>query len=200
MSIETYNELQAHLADTINRTGLSDAVTTFSPSALDSQIVRAISLAEQRVQNDLMSRGGISHMETVDDTKDTVAGTETVTMPTGFLGLRSMVVTTNPYTILQGYGDINSLFNTFPSTTSSRPKPMLLSAQQQHFCGQYQIRRMIYALSTTKPWMCSAPATRRIGCCNMHLGFMWALPWWSCVCTSKIIQQPSFGKVFMMPN
>jgi len=122
MSIETYNELQAHLADTINRTDLSDAVTTFSPSALDSQIVRAISLAEQRVQNDLMSRGGISHMETVDDTKDTVAGTETVTMQTGFLGLRSMVVTTNPSSILQGYGDINSLFNTFPSTTSSRPQ------------------------------------------------------------------------------
>ena len=50
MSIETYNELQAHLADTINRTDLSDAVTTFSPSALDSQIVRAISLKRLRCQ------------------------------------------------------------------------------------------------------------------------------------------------------
>ena len=122
MSIDNYNELQSHLADTINRTDLSDAVTTFSPSTLDSQIVRAISLAEQRIQNDLMSRGGISHMEEVDDSKDTVGGTETVTMPTGFLALRTMAITTNPYTVLQGYGDINSLFNTFPSTTSSKPQ------------------------------------------------------------------------------
>ena len=29
MSIENYNDLQAHLADTINRTDLSEAVNTF---------------------------------------------------------------------------------------------------------------------------------------------------------------------------
>ena len=54
MSISNYNELQSHLADTINRTDLSDAVTTFSPASLVSQIKRAISLAEQRIQNDII--------------------------------------------------------------------------------------------------------------------------------------------------
>jgi hypothetical protein len=164
MSIENYNELQAHLADTINRTDLSDAVTTFSPSTLDSQIVRAISLAEQRVQNDIMSRGGISHMETVDDTINTVGGTESITLPTGFLALRSLVITTNPYQLLQGYADINSLFNTFPHTTTNRPQAYAIVGTNKAFLrpipdGAYDVRVIYYkaldklSASNTSNWL-----------------------------------------------
>ena len=120
MSITSYNELQAHLADTINRKDLSDAVTDFSPASLVSQIKRAVFSAEERIQNDIISRGGISYMETVDDSVNTVGGAEAVTMPTGFLGLVSMAITTNPYQLLQSL-DRNALFTTYPSTTSAKP-------------------------------------------------------------------------------
>eukprot|EP01050_Picozoa_sp_SAG11_P002825 SAG11_NODE_148_length_14747_cov_217.933517_2_plen_228_part_00 len=164
MSIETYNELQAHLADTINRTDLSSSVTTFSPSTLDSQIVRAISLAEQRIQNDLMSKGGIGHMETVDDSINTVGGTEEITMPTGFLALRSMSITTNPYQVLQGYGDINSLFNTFPSTGNSKPQAYAIVGTNRAFLrpipdSSYDLRIVYYkaldrlSASNTSNWL-----------------------------------------------
>ena len=164
MSIENYNDLQAHLADTINRTDLSDAVTTFSPTSLDSQIVRAISLAEQRIQNDLMSKGGIGHMETVDDTVNTVGGTETITMPTGFLALRTMAITTNPYQVLQGYGDINSLFNTFPGLANSKPQAYAIVGTNTAFLrpipdAAYDLRIIFYkaldklSASTTSNWL-----------------------------------------------
>jgi hypothetical protein len=164
MSIENYNELQAHLADTINRTDLSDAVTTFSPTALDSQIKRAIAQAEQRIQNNIMSKGGISHMEKVDDTLNTTGGTESVTMPTGFLALRSMAITTNPYTVLQGYGDINSLFNTFPSTTQSKPQAYSIVGTNKAFFrpipdASYDLRIIYYetipalSASNTSNWV-----------------------------------------------
>tara|TARA_R100000995_G_scaffold83557_1_gene59790 strand:+ start:2116 stop:2799 length:684 start_codon:yes stop_codon:yes gene_type:complete len=164
MSIENYNDLQAHLADTINRTDLSDAVTTFSPTSLDSQIVRAISLAEQRIQNDLMSKGGIGQMETVDDTVNTVGGTETITMPTGFLALRTMAITTNPYQVLQGYGDINSLFNTFPGLANSKPQAYAIVGTNTAFLrpipdAAYDLRIIFYkaldklSASTTSNWL-----------------------------------------------
>ena len=164
MSIENYNDLQAHLADTINRTDLSDAVTTFSPTSLDSQIVRAISLAEQRIQNDLMSKGGIGHMETVDDTVNTVGGTEAITIPKGFLALRTMAITTNPYQVLQGYGDINSLFNTFPGLANSKPQAYAIVGTNTAFLrpipdAAYDLRIIFYkaldklSASTTSNWL-----------------------------------------------
>ena len=164
MSISNYNELQSHLADTINRTDLSDAVTTFSPASLVSQIKRAISLAEQRIQNDIISRGGISHMETVDDTVNTVGGAEAITMPTGFHALRSMALTTNPYRVLTGYADINSLFNTFPHTTTAEPQAYAIVGANKAYLspipdGAYDLRIIFYkaldALSTsnTSNWL-----------------------------------------------
>ena len=122
MSVDNYSELQSHIADTVNRTDLSSSVTDYSPSALDSVIIRSISLAEQKIVPDIMARGGISHMETLDDSVDTVAGQEHVTLPDGFVGMRSLSITTNPYQLLTGYGDINSLFNQYPSTTQSKPQ------------------------------------------------------------------------------
>jgi hypothetical protein len=149
MSIENYNELQAHIADTINRTDLSDAVTTFSPTSLVSQIKRAIIQAEQRIQNDIMSKGGISHMETLDDSIDTVGGTESITMPTGFLALRSLSLLTNPITILQGFADINSLYTTYPNTAQQQPRAYSIVGQNKVFLrpvpdGAYDVRIFYY--------------------------------------------------------
>ena len=149
MSISNYNELQSHLADMVNRKDLSDAVTDFSPASLVSQIKRAIYTAEERVQNDIMSRGGISHMENVDDSVNTVGGAEVITMPTGFLGLRSMAITTNPYQLLQGYGDINSLFNTFPHTTTGKPRAYSIVGTNKAYLrpipdGSYDLRIIFY--------------------------------------------------------
>ena len=149
MSISNYNELQSHLADMVNRKDLSDAVSDFSPASLVSQIKRAIYAAEERVQNDIMSRGGISHMENVDDSVNTVGGTEVITMPTGFLGLRSMAITTNPYKLLQGYVDINSLFNTFPHTTTGKSRAYSIVGTNKAYLrpipdGSYDLRIIFY--------------------------------------------------------
>jgi hypothetical protein len=164
MSIENYNELQAHIADTINRTDLSDAVTTFSPTALVSQIKRAITQAEQRIQNDIMSRGGISHMETLDDTINTVGGTESITMPTGFLAIRSLSLLTNPITILQGFADINSLYSTYPNTAQAQPRGYSVVGYNKVFLrpvpdGAYDVRLFYYKAldnltdSNTSNWL-----------------------------------------------
>jgi len=121
MAVDSYAKLQSHIADTINRDDLSDSVTAFSPASLDSTIVRMIAQAEERVEHDIIARGGISYMETVDNSLTATAGTETVALPSDFKLIRTFAITSNPYVVLQNYPDINSLFTDYASTTNGQP-------------------------------------------------------------------------------
>ena len=122
MAVDSYAKLQAHIADTVNRDDLSSAVTEYSPAALESTIIRMIAQAEERVGHDIVSRGGIKFMETVDDSLATVGSQETVALPSGFVGARTFALTTNPYTVLTNYASVNALFTDFPSTTTVKPR------------------------------------------------------------------------------
>ncbi|MBL8630687.1 MAG: hypothetical protein JNM81_13710 [Rhodospirillaceae bacterium] len=125
MAIDNYNKLQAALADTINRDDLSADVTAFSPAQIDGAIKRAIAYAEKAIQRDIVSRGGIKHMETVKNTLATTAGQETLTLPTDFLGVRVLAITADPMRVLE-FVDPNTLFIQYPSAATGAPEKYTL--------------------------------------------------------------------------
>lgn len=164
MAIDSYDKLQAHIADRINRDDLSAAVTAFSPAALDSEIQRAIELAEERVSHDILSRGGIKYMETVKDDTDTGGGVETVSLPTDFSGLRSLAITTNPLVILTAYPDPNALFKAFPGQDTGQPRAYSIVGNRTAYLrpipdAAYDLRIIYYATlpalsaSNTSNWL-----------------------------------------------
>jgi len=164
MAVDTYAKLQSHLADTINRDDLSDAVTNFSPASLDSTIVRMIAQAEERVERDIIARGGIKHMETVDNSLTTSSGVETVTLPSDFKLVRTFTLTSNPNVVLQAYPDINSLFTDFPATTNDEPAAYSIVGTNTAYLrpipdGTYSTRLIYYAAlprlsdSNTSNWL-----------------------------------------------
>ena len=150
MAVDTYNKLQSHIADTVNRDDLSSSVENFSPATLDSTIIRAIAKAEERVEHDIIARGGIQYMETVDDTLKTVGGTETVSLPSDFKMVRTVVITSNPYVVLQSYADLNSLFSDLSSTTTGQPTAYAIVGSSTLYLraipdGVYDLRLVYYA-------------------------------------------------------
>lgn len=121
MAIDTYNKLQAAVADTVNRDDLSAEVSSFSPTQIDGAIKRAIAYAEKAIQRDIVARGGTKHMETVKNTLTTSTGVETLSLPSDFLGARLLAITSEPYRILE-FVDPNTLFMQYPSTNSGTPE------------------------------------------------------------------------------
>ena len=121
MATDTYVKLQAAIASELNRTDLASSVTAFSPATLDTDIVRLIEKAENRIERDLNARGGHKAMETVTNSLTTTGSQETLTLPTDFLSARVFALTSSPYVILE-FVDPNSLFTQYPSTTSGQPE------------------------------------------------------------------------------
>lgn len=121
MPIDTYNKLQAAVADTVNRDDLSADVTSFSPAQIDGAIKRAIAYAEKAIQRDIVARGGTKHMETVTNALTTTAGQEILALPTDFLGARVVAITGNPTRVLE-FVDPNTLFSQYPSTATGAPE------------------------------------------------------------------------------
>ncbi|MDX2143021.1 MAG: hypothetical protein SFV19_06680 [Rhodospirillaceae bacterium] len=121
MAIDTYDKLQAAVADTVNRDDLSADVTSFSPAQIDGAIKRAIAYAEKTIQRDLVARGGVKHMEAVKSTLTTAAGVETLTLPEDFLGVRVLAITGDPLCVLE-FVDPNSLFIQYPDAAPGRPQ------------------------------------------------------------------------------
>jgi hypothetical protein len=121
MAIDTYDKLQATLADTVNRDDLSADVTTFSPAQIDGMIKRAIAYGTATIQRDILSRGGHKSMETVNNALTTTSGSETVTLPSDFGSVRAFMLTTNPYAVLE-FVDPTTLFTQYPSTTTGKPE------------------------------------------------------------------------------
>jgi hypothetical protein len=121
MPIDTYNKLQAAIADTVNRDDLSADVTSFSPAQIDGAIKRAIAYAEKAIQRDIVARGGTKHMETVKNSLITTAGQETVSLPSDFLGARVLAVTGDPTRVLE-FVDPNTLFIQYPNAATGEPE------------------------------------------------------------------------------
>lgn len=121
MAIDTYDKLQATVADTVNRDDLSADVSSFSPATVDGMIVRSIAYATATMQRDLLGRGGYKSMETVSNALATTGGTETITLPTDFGGVRSFIVTSNPYVVLE-FVDPTTLFTQYPDLVTGKPE------------------------------------------------------------------------------
>lgn len=120
MAIDSYVKLQSAVADAANRDDLFDDVTAYSPSIIDGMVKRAIENATLTISRDLAARGGSGLQEILDDTLATVAGVETVTLPTTIAGIKFFAVKTNPYQILQPK-DFTTLVNDSPSATNNKP-------------------------------------------------------------------------------
>jgi hypothetical protein len=120
MAIDSYAKLQSAIADTVNRDDLAADVTTFSPAAIDGMIKRAIEYGTHYLNRNINARGGIKFQETVSNALATVAGTETVTLPTDFAGARTFYLATDPITILE-FVDPTTLFTQYPSAATGTP-------------------------------------------------------------------------------
>ena len=85
MAISTYSELQTAVANWLDRDDLTDRIPEF------------ITLCEARFNRSLRIRA----METLDISVDTVSGTSTVALPTGYVQMRDISLITSPITQLQ---------------------------------------------------------------------------------------------------
>ena len=85
MAISTYSELQTAVANWLDRDDLTDRIPEF------------ITLCEARFNRSLRIRA----METLDISVDTVSGTSTVALPTGYVQMRDINLITSPITQLQ---------------------------------------------------------------------------------------------------
>tara|TARA_R110000751_G_scaffold197261_1_gene302451 strand:+ start:2362 stop:2991 length:630 start_codon:yes stop_codon:yes gene_type:complete len=85
MAISTYSELQTAVANWLDRDDLAARIPEF------------IALCEARFNRSLRIRA----METLDISVDTVSGTSTVALPTGYVQMRDISLITSPITQLQ---------------------------------------------------------------------------------------------------
>ena len=84
MALDTYANLKTEIANYLNRSDLTSYLDTF------------IDLAESRHARDLRVR----EMEAVDTSITTVSGTQSYTLPTGYLEMRYVMYQSNPYQFL----------------------------------------------------------------------------------------------------
>lgn len=106
MALSTYSELKASVADWLNRSDLTSAITDF------------VSLAEAQMERKLRTRQMLSRATATIDT-------EYAAVPADFLESKSFKLNTNPVTAL-GFETIDSLDNlavTYPSAS----KPLFFS-------------------------------------------------------------------------
>ena len=85
MAISNYSELQTAVANWLDRDDLAARIPEF------------ITLCEARFNRSLRIRA----METLDISVDTVSGTSTVALPTGYVQMRDINLITSPITQLQ---------------------------------------------------------------------------------------------------
>ena len=119
MAVDTFAKLQSAIADTVNRDDLAADVTNFSPAQIEGAIKRAIEYSTHSLNRNIVARGGIKHMETV-TALTTVSGTETLTFPTDFAGVRTFYLNNSGIVILE-FVDPTTLWTQYPSSTTGQP-------------------------------------------------------------------------------
>jgi len=126
-AVDTYEELQSAIGDAANRDDLFDNVTAYSPAVIDGMIKRVIADATTGIQRDLLARGGHKNMETVSDALATVAGTETVTLPSDFGGQRAFMITANSDYVPLEFLDPTTLYKQYPSSVTGQPEKFTIT-------------------------------------------------------------------------
>lgn len=116
MAITTYAQLQSSLGWYANRDDLFSNITNFTPAAIDPAVQIAIAAAEDRIDKDIITKGGTKYSQTINNTLVTVGQSETLTMPTDFGIPETLFLTTDPYTEVKFYTP-RDLFATWTSAT-----------------------------------------------------------------------------------
>lgn len=115
MTIATYANLQAEILDTLNREDLVADVTEFSPGTIEGSVKRAIAKAENRLARRIRTR----QLES-STTITTTASVETITLPTDWLGAKSLILSQDPRVVLQPV-DVQQLVMNNPQQTPGQP-------------------------------------------------------------------------------
>ena len=152
MAIDTYIKLRAALADTINRDDISADVTAFEGTTIDSQTKRFVTTATTSIQSDLIARGGTKAMEALSDALATTANVEYLDFPTDFGGVRSFIIASNPYRVLE-FVDPTTLFSQYPTPTTGAPQKYTIVGARRAYLrpipdSAYAVR-LIYTQSMT---------------------------------------------------
>lgn len=117
MAITTYPELQTAVSNWLHRsgeTGLSDRIEEF------------IDLAEDRINLDLIGKGGIGPMEASEDL--TISG-QFVATPTRYAGTRRLYISDNPNRTLD-YLPPEAFYSKFLSTEAGTPEAFTVEGDQ----------------------------------------------------------------------
>lgn len=134
MALSTYTELKAAVASYLHRADLTTPIVDF------------ITIGEQRLISELKVR----EMET-QSSVNTVAGTATVALPTGYQGARWLYVATDPKRKLE-YASGEQLYQTYSGSTNGIPRVYTVSGSNWLFGptpdGVYVIDYLIYVAPT----------------------------------------------------
>lgn len=118
MAIDSLAKLKSRLAYLANRDDMFDSVA-FSPATIDGEITIAIENATRTISRDLAKRGGSSLQETV--TTSLAINAETLALPTGFAGVKSFSITTNPERVLLP-ATLDTMLTEYPSQIAAKPE------------------------------------------------------------------------------
>jgi hypothetical protein len=156
MAFTSYSDLQTTIASYLAR------------SDLTSQIVDFISLGEARLARELRTRKML-----VVARADTVAGTETVGLPSDFLEMRDVHLRTNPASPVK-YLSPNTFFATARTTDSGKPLNYTILASEAQFAPipdtEYSVQMLYYA----KPSVLSDTNTSNIFLANYPDALLYA--------------------------
>jgi hypothetical protein len=134
VAVTNYLQLRAAICDTVNKDDISDDVTAFEGTTIDSTVKRAVEKCTLRIQRDLVSRGGHKNMEAVNTSLTLTGGTQTFTLPTDFVGMRSFIVMSNPQRVLT-FTDPNSLFLDYGGAAPNMPEKYTLIGTNTAYLG-----------------------------------------------------------------
>ena len=115
MAIDSYAELQSEILDTLNREDLVADVSDYTPGTIEGAVKRAIAKAENRLARRIRTRQLESSTAI-----STVASTETITLPTDWLGAKLLQLRKDPKVNLAPR-DLQQLYEDFPSQTPGQP-------------------------------------------------------------------------------
>lgn len=115
MAIDTYAKLQSEVLDSLYREDLVADVTDYTPGTIEGAVKRAIAKAENRLARRIRTR----QIET-STTITTTANTETITLPTNWLGAKALILQSDPRVVLTPV-DLQQLVQNNPQQTAGEP-------------------------------------------------------------------------------
>lgn len=116
MAIDTYAKLQSEILDTLDRNDLVSDVSEYTPGTIEGAVKRAIAKTENRILRRVKT-----NVFEASTSVSTVAGTETISLPSDY-AMMKMLAPTGTDTTPLAQKDLTTLNNDNPSTATGTPK------------------------------------------------------------------------------